>query len=210
MAKIHFYYSAMNAGKSTTLVQSSHNYQERGMDTLVFTPKIDTRFGQNAVTTRIGLRADAMVFDQDFNFKLYVEQALKNNPNIRCLLIDEAQFLNRAQVWQLTDVADGLNVAVLTYGLRSDFQGVPFEGSIHLLAIADQLIEIKTICHCGKKATMNMRIDEKGQKVSEGNQVEIGGNERYIATCRRHFKLGQGYNQKKISTDETKNTAISS
>lgn len=200
MAKIHFYYSAMNAGKSTTLVQSSHNYQERGMDTLVFTPQIDTRFGENAVTTRIGLRANATVFTQSFNFTEHVEQALQDNPNIRCILIDEAQFLTQAQVWQLTEVADALNVAVLTYGLRSDFQGLPFEGSTHLLAIADQLVEIKTICHCGKKATMNMRIDMNGQKVSEGNQVEIGGNERYVATCRYHFKLGQGYANKRTTS----------
>lgn len=190
MAKVHFYYSAMNAGKSTTLVQSSHNYRERGMETLVFTPEIDTRLGKNAVTSRIGLSVEAICFDTSLNFFVYTEQALENNPHIRCLLIDEAQFLSKEQVWQLSDVADLLNIPVLTYGLRSDFMGNPFEGSTHLLAIADQLIEIKTICHCGKKATMNMRVDGYGNKVVEGEQVEIGGNDRYASTCRHHYKLG--------------------
>jgi thymidine kinase len=190
VAKLFFYYSAMNAGKSTTLVQSNYNYHERGMDTLVFTPQIDTRFAKDAVSTRIGLKAPAIAFTPDFNFKEAIAKALSANANIRCILVDEAQFLTRDQVWQLSDVADYMAVPVLAYGLRTDFQGRPFPGSIHLLAIADQLIELKTICHCGSKATMNVRVDAQGRQVTEGNQVEIGGNERYLSACRRHFKSG--------------------
>lgn len=190
MAKLFFYYSAMNAGKSTTLVQSSYNYKERGMETLVFTASIDNRFNEHSVSTRIGIKAPAKYFDKNLNFFEYVKSNVQNNPNIHCILIDEAQFLTKAQVWQISDITDKLNIPVLTYGLRSDFQGEPFEGSLYLLAIADQLIEIKTICHCGSKAIMNMRIDESGNMVRSGDQVEIGGNDRYTSTCRKHFKEG--------------------
>lgn len=191
MAKLYFYYSAMNAGKSTTLLQSSYNYQERGMETLLFTPSVDDRYGKKTIASRIGLKADAVMFDPDFDIFGYVKAFInKTDKPLSCVLIDEAQFLTRAQVFQLTDITVELNIPVLTYGLRSDFQGEPFEGSQYLLALAQELSEIKTVCHCGSKATMNMRVDEQGNKVTQGAQVEIGGNDRYISTCLRHFKQG--------------------
>ncbi len=191
MAKLHFYYSAMNAGKSTTLLQSSYNYNERGMDTLLYAPMVDDRYGVGNIATRIGLQAPAIAFNDEFNIYESAESELKRNKNIKCILIDEAQFLNKKQVNELTDIADRLNIPVLAYGLRSDFMGEPFEGSSYLLALADTLIELKTICHCGKKATMNMRIDQDGNAVTAGKQIDIGGNERYVSTCRKHFKLKQ-------------------
>ena len=191
MAKLHFYYSAMNAGKSTALLQANHNYQERGMDTLLFVPRIDNRFGVGKITSRIGLQAEALSIDEAFNLYSHIEQALSGNSNIHCILIDEAHFLSRDQVMQLSNVTDILNIPVLAYGLRSDFRGEPFEGSLYLLALADILTEIKTVCHCGKKATMNLRIDDEGRPVRQGPKVEIGGNERYVATCRKHHKLGE-------------------
>lgn len=191
MAKLHFYYSAMNAGKSTTLLQSSHNYRERGMDTLLMCPAIDTRYGEGKIATRIGISQPATCFDNSMNIFEFIQSSLLQNPNIHCVLIDEAQFLTKPQVLQLCDVVDQLDIPVLTYGIRSDFRAEPFPGSQYLLVMADQLIEIKTICHCGAKASMNLRIDQHGQAIRHGKQVEIGGNERYIATCRKHFKLGQ-------------------
>lgn len=191
MAKLHFYYSAMNAGKTTTLLQSNHNYNERGMSTLLFLPAIDTRHSEGVMASRIGLTAEAIPFSKDFNFFEYVKQVLDQCPQRpSCILIDEAQFLNKEQVLQLTRIVDELSVPTLTYGLRSDFLGEPFEGSLYLLAWAEELNEIKTVCHCGRKATMNARIDESGTMVTEGNQVEIGGNDRYIALCRRHYMRG--------------------
>ncbi|OGT42116.1 MAG: thymidine kinase [Gammaproteobacteria bacterium RIFCSPHIGHO2_12_FULL_40_19] len=191
MAKLHFYYSAMNAGKSTTLLQSSYNYNERGMDTLLFTPIIDDRFGVGKITTRIGLQNDAIAIDIHFDIFSSVKKHISENLNIKCVLIDEAQFLTKQQVEQLTFVADFLNIPVLTYGIRTDFRGEPFEGSTYLLATADSLIELKTICFCGKKAMMNTRIDENGEVITDGEQIQIGGNERYVATCRKHFRLKQ-------------------
>ncbi|PHQ82303.1 MAG: thymidine kinase [Coxiella sp. (in: Bacteria)] len=191
MAKLHFYYSAMNAGKSTTLLQSSYNYRERGMDTLIFTPAADNRYGEGIVSSRIGIEADAVTFTKDADIIAEVRGRCLQNPNIFCVLVDEAQFLSKSQVYQLCQIADDMKIPVLAYGLRSDFQGEPFEGSMYLLAWADLLLEIKTICHCGSKATMNMRIDEKSQPVREGNQVEIGGNDRYVSVCRRHYRLGK-------------------
>ena len=192
MAKLYFYYSTMNAGKSTTLLQSSYNYNEKGMDTLIFTPAIDDRAGVGKVASRIGLEANAIPFDDEFNFFDYIGRAKqKSHGRLTCILIDEAQFLNREQVEQLGEVVDVLNLPVLTYGLRSDFRGDAFSGSLYLLTLADELVEIKTICHCGSKATMNMRVDSQNRKVLDGQQVEIGGNERYIACCRRHFRTGQ-------------------
>lgn len=188
MAKLYFYYSAMNAGKSTVLLQSSYNYQERGMDTLLFTPTFDNRFGQDKISSRIGLNADAIPFDSKFNFFDYTNSIKAQNTKLQCILVDEAQFLNKAQVMQLTEVVDKLDLPVLTYGLRSDFLGEPFEGSQYLLIWADNLVELKTICHCGRKATMNMRMDEDGKPTRTGAQVQIGGNERYTALCRKHFK----------------------
>jgi thymidine kinase len=191
MAKLHFYYSAMNAGKSTIMLQSSYNYKERGMDTILLLPKIDTRYGVGKVASRIGLEAEAHAFAKEFDLYKHVKEAVKKNSNIKCVLVDEAQFLTKAQVQQLADITDDLNIPVLAYGLRTDFMGEPFEGSKYLLAWADTLIEVKTICHCGKKATMNIRMDEKGRALREGEQVEIGGNERYIAVCRKHYKEGK-------------------
>jgi thymidine kinase len=191
VAKLHFYYSAMNAGKSTVLLQSSYNYQERGMDTLLFVPKIDTRYGVGKIASRIGLQADAIAIAPDFNLYEAANSAIAKNANIKCVLIDEAHFLTKAQVAQLGQITDLLNIPVLAYGIRSDFQGEPFPGSLYLLTWADILSEIKTICHCGRKATMNLRIDAKGHVVREGAQVEIGGNERYVAVCRRHFWEGR-------------------
>ena len=159
------------------------------MDTLLFTPAIDKRFGQNVVSSRIGLSADAVSFDESFNLFDYTSHQLAANPKLKCVLVDEAQFLSKEQVRQLAHIADTLNLPVLTYGLRSDFRGEPFPGSQYLLAWADNLIEIKTICHCGKKATMNARIDEHGNVIKTGEQVQIGGNERYVSMCRKHFNL---------------------
>ena len=189
MPKLHFYYSAMNAGKSTSLLQSSYNYQERGMKTLLLSPMIDDRYGKGRIASRIGLFAEAVNFLPQANLFDIVKKE-KEVHGIRCVLIDEAQFLTKAQVWELTEVADKLNTPVLAYGLRTDFKGEPFEGSRYLLAWAEDVVEIKTICHCGRKATMNLRIDEQGKAVQEGAQIEIGGNDRYIAVCRKHFKVG--------------------
>ena len=187
MAKVYFYYSSMNAGKSTVLLQSSYNYRERGMHTLVFIPALDTRAGVGVVRSRIGLEAEAIAFDRGEDLFARV-RATHAAQAVSCVLVDEAQFLTRAQVHQLTDVSDQLHIPVLCYGLRTDFQGNLFEGSQWLLAWADDLTEIKTICHCGRKATMVLRLDDSGQPVHEGAQVEIGGNERYVSVCRRHFK----------------------
>lgn len=188
MAKLHFYYSAMNAGKSTLLLQSSHNYHERGMKTLIFLPRLDTR-SSGKVTSRIGLSADATLFNIEDNLYEMATKALEHDKDIRCILLDEAQFLTKEQVRQLCDISDQLNIPVLSYGIRTDFRGEPFPGSLYLLAWADLLIEMKTICFCGSKAIMNQRINKDGQPVKVGNQVEIGGNDRYIATCRKHFEF---------------------
>jgi thymidine kinase len=187
MSKVYFYYSAMNAGKSTGLLQSSYNYHERGMRTLLFAPTLDTRAGSGRIKSRIGLEAEALALPAEENILEHVRAEHGARP-VACVLVDEAQFLTAAQVAQLTDVADQLHIPVLCYGLRTDFQGKLFPGSAALLALADNLIELKTICHCGRKATMNLRIGCDGHAVKEGAQVEIGGNDRYVAMCRRHFK----------------------
>ncbi len=187
MAKLYFYYSAMNAGKTTTLLQSSHNYIERGMNTLVLKPGIDNRDGLTKVRSRIGLEADALTFSLQDDLRQLVEQRNRER-HLHCVLVDEAQFLNRDQVFQLGEVVDQLGIPVLTYGLRTDFRGELFEGSRFLLAWADELREIKTVCHCGKKATMVLRLDSEGRPVSTGAQVQIGGNETYVSVCRGHFK----------------------
>jgi thymidine kinase len=186
--KLFFYYSAMNAGKSTTLLQSSHNYKEKGMETLLFAPAIDTRFGKPMIYSRIGLKVEAVPFDEAFDFFAYVQEQQKRLCRLACVLIDEAHFLKRAQVAELTDITTELDIPVLTYGLRSDFLGNPFEGSTYLLVWAQEIVELKTICFCGKKATMNMRIDSEGRPVTEGNQIQVGGNESYQSTCLTHFK----------------------
>jgi thymidine kinase len=189
MAKLYFYYSTMNAGKSTILLQSSYNYRERGMNTLILQPEIDTRFGVGTVASRIGIQAVAKTFQFNDNLLQLVQHQLQNAP-LHCVLVDEAQFLTAPQVKQLSDVCDVLNIPVLAYGLRTDFQGNLFEGSQQLLAWADTMVEVKTICHCGRKATMVLRIGADGQAVREGNQVQIGGNDRYTSVCRQHFKQG--------------------
>lgn len=190
MAKLYFYYSTMNAGKSTVLLQSAYNYQERGMETLLFTPAIDNRYAEGQITSRIGLKAKAIPFDPNFDFFQYCKEYQSTHPQLACILVDEAQFLKKNQVMQLSNIVDELNLPVLVYGLRSDFLGEPFEGSIYLLIWADNLCEIKTICFCGKKAIMHTRLDKTGQVVTEGNQIHIGGNESYTAVCRKHFKEG--------------------
>lgn len=187
MAKLYFYYSSMNAGKSTALLQSSYNYRERGMNTLVLAPEFDDRYGAGKVTSRIGIESDAATF-RPADDLLEIVQALNKDDPLHCVLIDEAQFLTKQQVFQLGEVTDKLNIPVLAYGLRTDFQGEPFEGSKYLLAWSDNLKELKAICHCGSKATMVVRFDESGNAVTEGSQIEIGGNDRYVSMCRKHFK----------------------
>jgi thymidine kinase len=186
MAQLYFYYSAMNAGKSTTLLQSAHNYEERGMRTLLYTPAIDDRSGAHLIHSRIGLTKEAIAFDGGYDFFAGVQDSLAAGP-VHCLLIDEAQFLTPLQVLQLTRVCDQLAVPVLCYGIRTDFQGEPFEGSKYLLAWADNIVEIKTICRSGKKATMNARLDEHGHRVTEGAQIDIGHH--YEALSRKEFRL---------------------
>lgn len=186
MAKLYFYYSAMNAGKTTTLLQSSFNYQERGMNTMLFTAAMDNRFGVVRIRSRIGLEAGAHLYDTSTNFFTQVVEEMSKRP-LHCVLVDEAQFLSKEQVFQAARVADQLGLPVLCYGLRTDFQANLFEGSKWLLALADELNELKTICTCGRKATMNLRVDAHGNAVREGESIEIGGNDRYIALCRKHF-----------------------
>ncbi|MEP6485171.1 MAG: thymidine kinase [Rudaea sp.] len=188
MAKLYFYYSAMNAGKTTTLLQSAYNYHERGMRTLIMTPKLDTRAGEGVVASRIGLRANARRFAREDDLLAIAQADIAANGKLDCVLVDEAQFLSKAQAWQLSDIVDTLGIPVLAYGLRTDFRGELFEGSQYLLAWADNLIEIKTICHTGKKATMVVRVDDHGRAVTDGPQVEIGGNERYVSVSRAEFK----------------------
>jgi thymidine kinase len=188
MAKLYFYYSAMNAGKTTTLLQSAHNYRERGMRVLILTPRLDDRAGSGTVASRIGLSAQGTGFGHGDDLEQKVRADIAAHGKLDCVLVDEAQFLSKAQVWQLSDVVDALRVPVLCYGLRTDFRGELFEGSAALLAWADELDEIKTICHSGKKATMTVRVDEQGRAVQQGPQVEIGGNERYVSVSRAEFK----------------------
>ncbi|MFN3843882.1 MAG: thymidine kinase [Rehaibacterium terrae] len=188
MAKLYFYYSAMNAGKTTTLLQSAHNYHERGMRTLILTPRLDDRYGEGVVASRIGLRAPGTIFDRDDDLEAAVRADIAARGPLHCVLVDEAQFLSKRQVWQLTEIVDALGIPVLAYGLRTDFRGELFEGSQYLLAWADSISEIKTICHSGRKATMVVRVDEQGRAVTSGPQVEIGGNERYVSVSRAEFK----------------------
>jgi thymidine kinase len=186
MAKLYFYYASMNAGKSTMLLQSSFNYRERGMRTMLFTAAIDDRHRQGTITSRIGLESPATPFAGDSDIAAMVAAENAAAP-VHCVLVDEAQFLTAAQVWQLADIADTMGIPVLAYGLRTDVLGALFPGSAVLLAIADVLAEIKAVCGCGRKATMNLRIDAAGHAVAAGAQTEIGGNDRYVALCRRHF-----------------------
>ena len=193
MAKLYFYYSAMNAGKTTTLVQSAYNYRERGMKTLVLKPEIDERHRSSIVRSRIGLETDAETIGAKDNLFDLIEGKYRKN-TLNCVLLDEAQFLTKSQVFSLGEIVDRLEIPVLAYGLRSDFRGELFEGSLYLLAWADELVEIKTICHCGKKAGMVLRLDENGEPVKRGDQVKIGGNDIYVSVCRKHFKQQQAEN----------------
>jgi thymidine kinase len=190
LAKLYLYYSTMNAGKSTALLQSSHNYRERGMRTLVYTAELDQR-GGGKVHSRIGLSSDALQFRPGTDLYREVESEHRRQP-VSCVLLDEAQFLKREQVDDLAMVVDQLSIPVLCYGLRTDFRGELFEGSARLLALADEISELKTICHCGRKATMVVRVGANGLAEREGNQVEIGGNERYVSLCRRHYFEASG------------------
>jgi len=176
----------MNAGKSTSLLQSSYNYLERGMQTLLLAPKMDNRYGEGKITSRIGLQAEASIFGKDEDLFELVEGVVADT-EIHCVMVDESQFLSREQVFQLCKVCDELHLPVLAFGIRTDFQGEPFEGSKYLLAWADNLNEIKTICHCGRKATMVLRTDEHGNVATQGQQVAIGGNGLYVSVCRGHF-----------------------
>ena len=193
MAKLYFSYSTMNAGKSTLLLQASYNYQERGMRTVILIAAFDDRAGTGRVSSRIGLSADATPFHPSDNLESLIK-TLRTEGEIACIFIDEAQFLTPEQVWQIARVVDTLNIPVMAYGLRTDFQGKLFPGSMELLAIADELREVRTICDCGRKATMVVRLDERGEVIREGAQIEVGGNEKYVSFCRLHWREKMGRN----------------
>jgi len=192
MAQLYFYYSAMNAGKSTNLLQSAHNYREQGMEVLLYTASIDDRYGTGLIKSRIGLAESAEIYDKETDFVANVRASLESRdesmPRIACVLVDEAQFLTKAHVDELAEVVDKLSLPVLCFGLRTDFQGETFPGSARLLAIADKLTELKTVCDCGRKATMTIRLDEQGKVIAAGQQVQIGGKERYESKCREHHR----------------------
>lgn len=186
MAKLYFYYAAMNAGKSTTLLQADYNYRERGMETMLWTAAFDDRSGSGTISSRIALSAPAHTYSDDVDLFAALTAELKRR-EVHCVLVDEAQFLTQRHVLQLCRIADELSIPVLCYGLRTDFQAKLFPGSAALLALADNLVELKAVCECGRKATMNLRVDQDGFAVARGQQTEIGGNDRYVALCRRHF-----------------------
>ena len=191
MAKLYFNYSTMNAGKSTVLLQASHNYRERGMQTYLMTAAVDGRAGAGRIASRIGISEQADTFRPDDDVFTMIQQRLQDGP-VACVFVDEAQFLSDEQVWQLARAVDDLRVPVLAYGLRVDFQGKLFPGSAALLALADEMREVRTICKCGRKATMVIRQDENGQAITEGAQVQIGGNETYVSLCRKHWREAVG------------------
>ena len=191
MAKLFFNYSTMNAGKSTVLLQASHNYREHGMQTYLLTARLDDRAGTGRIASRIGIGSEADMFSPDNDLSAMVKTRLKQG-DIACIFVDEAQFLTPEQVWQLARVVDDLNLPVLCYGLRVDFRGELFPGSATLLALADEMREVRTICRCGRKATMVIRQDETGRAILQGNQVQIGGNETYVSLCRRHWREAIG------------------
>lgn len=189
MARLYFHYSTMNAGKSTMLLQASHNYRERGMRTLLLTAALDDRAGPGLIASRIGIAEPATTFAPDTDlFALVRDQGA----GCACVLLDEAQFLSQAQVWQLARVVDDLDLPVMCYGLRVDFRGQLFPGSAALLAWADELREVRTVCHCGRRATMVIRRDEQGRALRDGAQVQVGGNETYVSLCRRHWREAMG------------------
>ncbi|AKO97872.1 Thymidine kinase [Marinovum algicola DG 898] len=194
MAKLYFHYSTMNAGKSTLLLQAAHNYRERGMEVYLMTAQLDSRAGPARIGSRIGIGCDAVTYAPGEDLLAHVEARLAEGP-LACIFLDEAQFLEPAQVWQLAHVVDDLKVPVMCYGLRVDFQGQLFPGSATLLALADEMREVRTICHCGKKATMVVRQNEQGEVLTEGAQVQIGGNETYVSLCRKHWRAATGAGQ---------------
>jgi thymidine kinase len=191
MAKLYFHYSTMNAGKSTLLLQASHNYHERGMNTYLLTANLDNRAGSGRIESRIGIGSEADTFSPGEDLYLKIQTTLETE-DIACIFIDESQFLEKQQVWQLARAVDDLGVPVMCYGLRVDFQGELFPGSAALLALADEMREARTICHCGKKATMVVRQDAKGNVIKDGDQVQIGGNESYLSLCRIHWREAVG------------------
>lgn len=191
MAKLYFHYSTMNAGKSTVLLQAAHNYVERGMTPYLLTAQFDNRAGDGRIASRIGIGSDADTFNAETDLFAKLKGVLATTP-IACVFIDEAQFLSREQVWQLAHVVDDLGLPIMCYGLRVDFQGELFPGSATLLALADEMREVRTICHCGKKATMVVRKDDDGRVLTGGDQVQIGGNETYVSLCRRHWREAVG------------------
>ncbi|MPQ92407.1 thymidine kinase [Thioclava sp. JE_KL1] len=191
MAKLYFHYSTMNAGKSTILLQASHNYIERGMETFLVTARLDNRAGDGRIASRIGIGAEAACFTEETDMFALIEARLAEGP-CACIFVDEAQFLTETQVWQIARAVDDLRVPVMCYGLRVDFQGKLFPGSAALLALADEMREVRTICHCGKKATMVVRMGPDGQALRDGDQVQIGGNETYVSLCRRHWRKAMG------------------
>lgn len=186
MAKLYFYYGSMNAGKSTTLLQADFNYRERGMETMLWTAALDNRFGEGAIASRIGLNAQAHLFGPETDIFADIAAEHAKRP-LACVMVDEAQFLTKDHVLGLARVCDDLKIPVLCYGLRTDFQAELFPGSAHLLALADQLVELKAVCACGSKSTMNLRVDATGNAIKQGAQTEVGGNDRYIALCRKHY-----------------------
>ncbi|WP_163931821.1 thymidine kinase [Paraferrimonas sp. SM1919] len=187
MAQLYFYYAAMNAGKSTSLLQSAYNYQERGMNPQILTAAIDDRYGVGKVSSRIGIQADALIFNGNDDI-IEIVKTLNSERAVDCLLVDESQFLSKTQVLQLVHIVDHMNIPVLCYGLRTDFLGELFSGSQYLLAWADKLIELKSICHCGRKASMVVRLNEQGDAVKGGEQIAIGGNDVYESLCRKHYR----------------------
>ncbi|MEX3014437.1 thymidine kinase [Gymnodinialimonas hymeniacidonis] len=191
MAKLYFHYSTMNAGKSTLLLQASYNYIERGMQTYLLTANFDDRAGVGKIGSRIGIEAEADTYTQADDLFAKIKTRLDAGP-CACVLVDEAQWMTREQVWQLARAVDDLGVPVMAYGLRVDFRGELFPGSAALLALADEMREVRTICHCGKKATMVIRVGEDGKAVREGAQIEVGGNDRYVSLCRKHFREETG------------------
>ena len=191
MAKLYFHYSTMNAGKSTLLLQASYNYHERGMQTYLLTANFDDRAGPGAISSRIGIEAEADTYSQSDDLFTMIENRMDQGP-CACVLVDEAQWMTRDQVWQLARAVDDLNLPVMCYGLRVDFRGELFPGSAALLALADEMREVRTICHCGRKATMVIRVDGSGRAVREGAQIEVGGNDRYVSLCRRHWRDAMG------------------
>jgi thymidine kinase len=191
MAKLYFHYSTMNAGKSTLLLQASYNYIERGMETMLITAQLDHRAGHSQIASRIGIGAKAESFAPDTDMFEMIKDRLESGP-CACIFVDESQFLNDTQVWQLARAVDDLGVPVMCYGLRVDFQGKLFPGSAALLALADEMREVRTICHCGKKASMVVRMGPDGTALHDGDQVQIGGNETYVSLCRRHWRAAMG------------------